>query len=54
VPPPFGVERQLAAGGGVALGDEGSGLTGRQKAEIFEAVDRQMRKACPGSEQGAS
>jgi hypothetical protein len=38
----IGVERQLAAGGGVALGDEGAGLAARHKAEIFEAIDRQM------------
>ena len=41
----IGVERELAAGGGVALGDEGAGLAARDKAEIFEAVDRQMGKA---------
>jgi ABC-type phosphate/phosphonate transport system permease subunit len=39
----IGVERQFAAGG-VALGDEGSGLAARHKAEIFEAVDRQVRE----------
>ncbi len=43
----IGVERQFAAGGGVALGDEGAGLAPPNKAEILEAVDRQMRKACP-------
>jgi len=42
--PWLGVERQLAAGGGVALGDKGSGLAVRHKAEILEAVDRQMRE----------
>jgi hypothetical protein len=40
----IGVERQLAAGGGVVLGDEGSGLAAWYKAQIFEAVDRQMRE----------
>jgi hypothetical protein len=38
----IGVERQFAAGGGVALGNESSGLAARHKAQIFEAVDRQM------------
>jgi len=38
----IGVEGQLAAGGGVALGDEGAGLAARHKAEILKAVDRQM------------
>src|SRR5262249_55428477 len=38
----IGVEREFAAGGGVALGDEGAGLAARPKAEIFEPVDRQM------------
>ena len=28
--------------GGVALGDEAAGLAARHKAQIFEAVDRQM------------
>jgi hypothetical protein len=37
----------LPPGGGVALGDEGAGLAARHKAQIFETVDRQMRKACP-------
>jgi hypothetical protein len=40
----IGVERELAAGGGVALGDEGAGLAARHKAQIFEAADRQMRE----------
>jgi len=40
----IGGERQFATGGGVAPGDEGSGLAARHKAEIFEAVDRQMRE----------
>jgi hypothetical protein len=40
----IGVEGQPAAGGGFALGDEGAGLASRHKAQIFEAVDRQMRK----------
>jgi hypothetical protein len=35
-------------------GDETAGLGVRHKAEILEAADRQMREACPGSEQGAS
>jgi hypothetical protein len=43
----IGVERQLAPGGGIAVGDESSGLAARHKAEILEAVDRQMCKACP-------
>jgi hypothetical protein len=38
----IGVERQLAAGDGIALGYEGSDLAARHKAEIFEAIDRQM------------
>jgi hypothetical protein len=37
-----GVERQFAAGGGVALGDEGATLAAPDKAEVFEPVDRQM------------
>jgi len=41
----IGVERQFAAGGGVALGDETAGLAARHKAQIFEAVDRQMRES---------
>jgi hypothetical protein len=40
--------------GAVLCSAERSGLAARQKAQIFEAVNRQMRKACPGSEQGAS
>ena len=40
----IGVERQLAARGGVALGNETAGLAARHKAEIFEAVDRQVRE----------
>src|SRR5262249_27790829 len=40
----IGVEREFAAGCGVALGDEGSGLAARHKAGVFEAVDRQMRE----------
>ncbi len=40
----IGVERQFAAGGGVMPGNEGAGLAARHKAEIFEAVDRQMRE----------
>jgi len=40
----IGVQRQFAAWGGVALGDERSGLPLRHKAEVLEAVDRQMRK----------
>jgi hypothetical protein len=35
------------AAGGVGLGNESAGLAARHKAEIFQAVDRQMRKACP-------
>jgi hypothetical protein len=42
------------AGGRVAFGDEGAGLTARHKAEVFEAVDRQMRKACPWQRTEAS
>jgi hypothetical protein len=38
-----GVERQFAAWSGVAVGDETAGLAALHKAEIFEAVDRQMR-----------
>ncbi len=38
----IGVQRQFAAGGGIALGDEGSGLAAPHEAQIFEAVDRQM------------
>jgi hypothetical protein len=30
--------------GGIMLGDEGSGVSTRHKAEIFEAVDRQVRE----------
>ena len=40
----IGVERQLAAGGGVMLGDETAGLAARHKAEVLEPVDRQMRE----------
>ena len=50
----IGVQRQFAAGGGVIPGDEGAGLAARHEAEIFEAVDRQMRKACPWQRTGAS
>ena len=50
----IGVERQSAAGGGIALGDEMAGLAARHKAQILEAVDRQMRKACPWQRTGAS
>jgi hypothetical protein len=49
-----GVERQFAAGGGVALDDEGSGLAAGDEAEILEAVDRQVREACPWQRTGAS
>jgi hypothetical protein len=48
----IGVERQLAAGSGVALGDETAGLAARHKAQILEAVDRQMRKAYPWQRTG--
>ena len=41
----IGVERQFAAGGGVALSDETAGLAARHKAQIFESVDRQMRES---------
>ena len=40
----IGVKREFAAGGGVAVGDEGAGLAARHEAEILEAVDRQMRE----------
>ena len=40
----IGVERQLAARRGVAPGDEGAGLTARHEAEVFEALNRQMRE----------
>ena len=40
----IGVERQLSAGPGVAVGDEFSGLFMRHEAEIAEAIERQMRK----------
>ena len=40
----IGVERQFAAGGGVALGDETAALAAPDKAEVFEPVDRQMRE----------
>ena len=48
----IGVERQFAAGGGVMPGDETAGLAARHKAQILEAVDRQMRKACPWQRTG--
>jgi hypothetical protein len=50
----IGVERQSAAWSGVALADEGTGLAARDKAEIFETLDWQMREACPWLEQEAS
>src|SRR6516165_8921942 len=50
----IGVEWQLAAGGSSALGDEDAGLAARHKAEILEAVDRQMREACPWQRTGPS
>jgi len=40
----IGVGRQFAAGGGIALGDEGSGLAAGYEPQILEAVDRQMRE----------
>src|SRR5467141_146367 len=49
-PPPLVLSGD--AGGGVMPGDEGSGLAARHKAEVFEAVDRQMRKACPWQRTG--
>src|SRR5271165_2963652 len=48
----IGVQRHFAAGSGVMPGDEGSSLAARHKAQIFEAVDRQMRKACPWQRTG--
>src|SRR5882672_1180957 len=39
-----GIERQLAAGPGVAVGNELAGLFMRHEAEIAEAIQRQMRK----------
>jgi hypothetical protein len=39
----IGVERQFFAGGGAMPGNEAAGLAARHEAEIFEAVDRQMR-----------
>jgi hypothetical protein len=38
--------------GGIALGDGGSVLAARHKADVFEALDRQMRKACPWQRTG--
>src|SRR5580698_2726220 len=43
-PAAIGVQRQLAAGPRVAVGDEFSGLLMRHEAEVAEAVERQMRK----------
>src|SRR5260370_37026244 len=40
------------AGGGVMPGDEGAGLDAWHKAQIFEAVDRQMREAWPWQRTG--
>src|SRR5215469_5329116 len=40
----IGVERQLAAGARVAVGDELAGLLMRHEAEIAEAEQRQMRE----------
>src|SRR6201999_2164974 len=40
----IGVDRQLAAGAGVAVGDELAGLLMRHEAEVAEAIERQMRK----------
>jgi hypothetical protein len=40
------------AGGGGALGDQTAGFAARQKAQILEAADRQMRKACPWQRTG--
>jgi hypothetical protein len=48
------VERQFAAGSGVALGDERLRLRRAAQAEVFEAVDRQMRKACFWQRTGGS
>ena len=39
-----GVEWQLAAGAGMAVGDEFAGLFVRHEAEIAEPVERQMRE----------
>jgi len=39
-----GVERQLAAGAGIAVGNEFAGLFMRHEAEVAEAIERQMRK----------
>jgi hypothetical protein len=51
-PAAISVERQLSAVGGVALGNETAGLTATDKTQILEAVDRQMRKACPWQRTG--
>src|SRR5882672_7196184 len=40
----IGIQRQLAAGPGVAVGDELAGFFMRHEAEIAEAIQRQMRK----------
>src|ERR1700674_4215183 len=40
----IGVERQLAAGPGMAVGDELAGFFVRHEAEVAEPVKRQMRK----------
>src|SRR5215831_18512676 len=45
-------DRDLGAGGGVALGNEGAGLAVGHEAEILEAIDRQMREACPWQRTG--
>jgi hypothetical protein len=37
----------LPPGAGLALGNETAGLAARHKAQILEAVDRKMHKACP-------
>src|SRR5438874_12880107 len=39
-----GVERQLAAGAGIAIRDELAGLFMRHEAEIAESIERQMRE----------
>jgi hypothetical protein len=44
----IGVERQLAAGGGVAVGDEGAGPAARHKAEVFKASEEVIKMS--GSE----
>jgi hypothetical protein len=45
-PAAIGVQRQFAAWSRIVFCNKGAGFAAPYKAQILEAVDRQMREAC--------